>query len=42
MQASQEENNMEEDSKEGEKSECLNESWQEDAREVSHLTAKMK
>jgi hypothetical protein len=42
VQASQEENNMEEDSKEGEKSECLDESWQEDAREVSQLTAKIK
>ncbi len=42
MQASQEENNMEKDSEEGEKSECLDKSWQEGARDVSHLMAKMK
>jgi hypothetical protein len=42
VQASQEENNMEEDSEEGEKSKCLDESWQEGTRDVSHLTAKMK
>ncbi len=41
-QTSREENNMEEDIEEGGNSEHSEVSWQEDAREVSHLAEKMK